>query len=149
MSSLEETLRSDLLDATRSRDVVRRDTLRMVISSIGNARIQLGQELSDDEVVKVLQKEAKQRRESIDEFQKGNRDDLVQKEKAELAIIELFLPQQLSEEEIKSFAEQAIINVNAGSLSDLGQVMRELMPMLEGRADGKVANQIVRELLNS
>ena len=149
MSSLEETLRSDLLDATRSRDVVRRDTLRMVISSIGNARIQLGQELSDDEVVKVLQKEAKQRRESIDEFQKGNRDDLVQKEKAELAIIELFLPQQLSEEEIKSFAEQAIINVNAGSLSDLGQVMRELMPMLEGGADGKVANQIVRELLNS
>ena len=149
MSSLEETLRSDLLDATRSRDVVRRDTLRMVISSIGNARIQSGQELSDDEVVKVLQKEAKQRRESIDEFQKGNRDDLVQKEKAELAIIELFLHQQLSEEEIKSFAEQAITNVNAGSLSDLGQVMRELMPMLEGRADGKVANQIVRELLNS
>lgn len=149
MSTLEETLRSDLLDATRSRDEVRRNTLRMVISSIGNAKIELGQELSDDEVIKVLQKEAKQRRESIEEFQKGNRDDLVQIEQAELKIIELFLPQQLSEEEIRSFAEQAIANVNAESISDLGQVMRELMPMLEGRADGKVANQIVRELLNS
>tara|TARA_A100001037_G_C15085177_1_gene606311 strand:+ start:46 stop:501 length:456 start_codon:yes stop_codon:yes gene_type:complete len=149
MSSLEETLRSDLLDATRSRDEVRRNTLRMVIASIGNAKIQLGHELSDDDAVKVLQKEAKQRRESIEEFQKGDRQDLVEKEQAELEIIELFLPQQLSVEEIKSFAEQAIANTNAENMNDLGQVMRELMPMLEGRADGKVANQLVRELLNS
>tara|TARA_Y100001970_G_C13705468_1_gene589291 strand:+ start:55 stop:510 length:456 start_codon:yes stop_codon:yes gene_type:complete len=149
MSSLEETLRSDLLDATRSRDEVRRNTLRMVIASIGNAKIQLGHELSDDDAVKVLQKEAKQRRESIEEFQKGDRQDLVEKEQAELEIIELFLPQQLSVEEIKSFAEQAIANTNAENMNDLGQVMRELMPMLEGRADGRVANQLVRELLNS
>jgi len=149
MSLLEENLRSDLLDATRARDEVRRNTLRMVIASIGNAKIELRQDLSDDEIVKVLQKEAKQRRESIEEFQKGNRDDLVQKEQAELKIIELLLPQQLSEEEIESFAEQAIANVNAENISDLGHVMRELMPMLEGRADGKVANQIVRELLNN
>ena len=144
MSSLEETLRSDLLDATRSRDEVRRNTLRMVIASIGNAKIQLGHELSDDDAVKVLQKEAKQRRESIEEFQKGDRQDLVEKEQAELEIFELFLPQQLSVDEIKSFAEQAIANTNAENMNDLGQVMRELMPMLEGRADGKVANQLVR-----
>ena len=147
MATLSETIRSEMLDATRARDNVRRDTLRLLVAAVENGRIDLGHELSDDETLRVLQKEAKQRRESIEEYRKGNRDDLVQQEQQELEIIQTYLPEQLSEDEVRQLVEETIAEVGATGADDLRNVMGPLMKKLEGRADGRVANAMVRELL--
>ena len=148
MATLSETIRSEMLDATRARDNVRRDTLRLLVAAVENGRIDLGHELSDDETLRVLQKEAKQRRESIEEYRKGNRDDLVQQEQQELEIIQTYLPEQLSEDEVRQLVEETIAEVGATGADDLRNVMGPLMKKLEGRADGRVANAMVRELLS-
>ena len=148
MATLSETIRSEMLDATRARDNVRRDTLRLLVAAVENGRIDLGHELSDDETLRVLQKEAKQRRESIEEYRKGNRDDLVQQEQQELEIIQTYLPEQLSEDEVRQLVEETIAEVGAIGADDLRNVMGPLMKKLEGRADGRVANAMVRELLS-
>ncbi len=148
MATLSETIRSEMLDATRARDNVRRDTLRLLVAAVENGRIDAGHELSDDETLRVLQKEAKQRRESIEEYRKGNREDLVQQEQQELEIIQTYLPEQLSEDEVRRLVEETISEVGATGADDLRNVMGPLMKKLEGRADGRVANAIVRELLS-
>ena len=148
MATLSETIRSEMLDATRARDNVRRDTLRLLVAAVENGRIDQGHELSDDETLRVLQKEAKQRRESIEEYRKGNRDDLVQQEQQELEIIQTYLPEQLSEDEVRQLVEETIAEVGAIGADDLRNVMGPLMKKLEGRADGRVANAMVRELLS-
>lgn len=148
MATLSETIRSEMLDATRARDNVRRDTLRLLVAAVENGRIDAGHELSDDEALRVLQKEAKQRRESIVEYRKGNREDLVQQEQQELEIIETYLPAQLSEDEVRLLVEETIAEAGASGPDDLKLVMGPLMKKLEGRADGRVANAIVRELLS-
>ena len=108
-----------------------------------------GHELADDESLKVLQREAKQRRDSIEEFAKGGRDDLVAKERDELGVIEGFLPAQMPEDELRAIVQSTIAEAGASGPDDLGKVMGPLMGKLAGRADGKLANQIVRELLAS
>ena len=148
VATLSETIRSEMLDATRARDNVRRDTLRLLVAAVENGRIDAGHELSDDETLRVLQKEAKQRRESIEEYRKGNREDLVQQEQQELEIIQTYLPEQLSEDEVRRLVEETISEVGATGADDLRNVMGPLMKKLEGRADGRVANAIVRELLS-
>ena len=104
--------------------------------------------MSEDEVLKLLIKQAQQRKDSIEAFEKANRDDLVQKESKELEIISQFLPEQISEDKIKELATQAINDSNAQSVKDLGKVMPLLMKQLGGKADGKTVNKIVMELLN-
>lgn len=148
MATLSETIRSQMLDATRARDNVRRDTLRLLVAAVENGRIDAGHDLSDDETLRVLQKEAKQRRESIVEYRKGNREDLVQQEQQELEIIETYLPVQLSDDEVRQLVEETIAEAGASGPDDLKLVMGPLMKKLEGRADGRVANAIVRELLS-
>jgi len=148
VATLSETIRSEMLDATRARDNVRRDTLRLLVAAVENGRIDAGHELSDDETLRVLQKEAKQRRESIEEYRKGNREDLVQQEQQELEIIQTYLPEQLSEDEVRRLVEETISEVGATGADDLRNVMGPLMKKLEGRADGRVANAMVRELLS-
>lgn len=147
MADLSEQIRTQMLDATRARDEGRRNTLRLLIAAIENGRIDAGHQLSDEETVRVLQKEAKQRRESIEEYRKGNREDLVAQEQQELDIIEEYLPAGLSDDELRGIVEATIAEVGAAGPDDLGKVMRPLMEKLAGRADGRVANQIVRELL--
>ncbi len=147
MATLSETIRSEMLDATRARNNVRRDTLRLLVAAVENERIDVGHELSDDETLRVLQREAKQRRESIEEYRKGNRDDLVQQEQQELEIIQTYLPEQLGEDEVRQLVEETIAEVGATGADDLRNVMGPLMKKLEGRADGRVANAMVRELL--
>jgi uncharacterized protein YqeY len=147
VATLSETIRSEMLDATRARNNVRRDTLRLLVAAVENERIDVGHELSDDETLRVLQKEAKQRRESIEEYRKGNRDDLVQQEQQELEIIQTYLPEQLGEDEVRQLVEETIAEVGATGADDLRNVMGPLMKKLEGRADGRVANAMVRELL--
>ena len=148
MATLSEQIRSEMLDATRARDNVLRDTLRLMVAAIENGRIDVGHELSDDETLRVLQKEAKQRRESIVEYRKGNREDLVEQEQKELDIIQTYLPEQLGEDEVRQFVVETIAEVGATGPDDMRNVMGPLMQKLGGRADGRVANAIVRELLS-
>lgn len=146
---LSDTLRTQLNAALRGGDTVRRDALRLLISSIHNAQIEAGHELDDDEVLRVLQREAKERRESIEEFRKGNRPDLVESEQRELAIIEEFLPAQMTDAEALEIVRSVIAEAGASGPRDLGKVMGPLMQRLGGRYDGRRANELVRELLGS
>jgi uncharacterized protein YqeY len=146
--SLKERLTADLYDAMRQREELRRDTLRMALAALHNAEIEARGELDDDATLAVLSKEAKMRRESIEEFTKGGRQDLVDKETAELAIISAYLPQQLSRDEIVEAARQVVLESGASGPKDIGKVMPALMQRLQGRADGRLASEVVRELLS-
>lgn len=146
--SLEEKLRSDLKDALRQKDEVRKRTLRLALAAITNAEVAQKTELDDPGVLAVLVKEAKQRQESMQEYRKGGRDDLVAEEEAELAILQAYLPQQLSREEIAERAKATIERLEATGMGQMGAVMRSLMQELRGQADGKLVNQVVRELLS-
>jgi len=145
--SLQEKLQGDLKDALRAGDRRRLSALRMSIAAIHNAQIEKGQPLDDADVVKVLQKEAKSHRESITEFAKGNRSDLVAKEEAELAIVESYIPLQMSREELAVLARRIIDEVGALGPRDIGKVMPRLLAETRGRAEGKVASQVVQEIL--
>ncbi len=147
MPALLDTIRSEMTAAMRSRDSQRRDTLRLLIAALGNARIAAGRDLSDEDALVALQREAKQRRESIEEYRKGGRDDLVEAEQQELVIIEAYLPSQLSEDELRGIVREVIAEHGASGPADLGAVMGPLMQRVRGRADGRQANAIVRELL--
>lgn len=145
---LKNQLADDLKDAMRQREERRRNVLRMALSAVHNAEIAAGKELDDDAVLGVLSADAKRRRESISEFDKAGRRDLVDKEEAELAILTPYLPEQLSREEIVAAARRVIEQTGATSLKDIGKVMPALMQELRGRADGKAASEAVRELLS-
>ena len=135
--------------AWKAGDNGKRDTLRLVIASVENARIaSRTDELDDQEVLRVIQKEAKQRKESISEFIKGNRQDLVEKEQAELDVISLYLPEEMSDETLEAIIKNVIDETKVTSINDIGVVMKTLMPRLEGMADGKKANAIVRNILS-
>lgn len=133
--------------ATKAQDVIRRDTLRFALSAIHNEEVARRASLSDDVVVGVLSKQAKMRRESIDAFAKGGRTELVEKERAELAVIESYLPQQLSADEIRDLARAAIAEAGASGPADQGKVMQRLMPKVRGRAEGRAVAEIVGALL--
>ena len=147
-TTLLDTIRTHMKQAWKSGDNDRRDTLRLVIASVDYARIANKEELNDSQVMQVIQKEAKQRKESIDEFIKGNRPDLVAKEELELSIISEYLPDELTEIELTQIIKEVILETNAVNMNDVGLVMKTLMPKLGGRADGKQANILVRELLS-
>lgn len=144
---LKQQLQSDLKTAMKQRDNVRRDTVRLLLGEIRNAEIDKGRELQEDELLVLLQKQAKQRRESIEQYEAAGRDELAASEQAELDIIEGYLPDMLSEAEIRSEARAQINAVDAAGLQDLGKVMGPLMGKLRGRADGSTVQQVVRELL--
>jgi len=146
--SLKERLKADMKEAMKAKDKVRLSTIRMINSLIKNAEIEKRGELTDEEIVQLLMKYAKQRRESIEMYEKGGRQDLVEKEKAELAIVESYLPEQMSEEEIREIVKKAIEEVGAESVKDMGKVMKVVMPKVKGRADGSLVNKIVKELLS-
>jgi len=147
--SLKEQVDQDLKDAMRSRDKFRTQTLRSLKSAIKYAEIEASAELNDPDIVAVIAKQAKQRRDSIAEFEKGGRTDLVEKETSELDILETYLPAQLSEETIKEKAQAVIAELGVTDMKGMGQVMNRLMVELKGQADGKVVNQVVRQLLSS
>jgi len=142
-------LKSDLTQAMKQGDNVRRSTLRLLLASIKNAEIDKHGELDDSEVLVLLGKEAKKRRESIEYFEKGERMDLVAQEKAELEIISGYLPEQMGREEIEAAARKVIEDTGAAGPADKGKVMSQLMPQLKGKADGKEINDIVTGILNA
>jgi uncharacterized protein YqeY len=131
----------------RTGDKEKRDTLRLLLAAVKQVEIDEQKELTDDDVVEVLNKQAKQRRESIADYGAAGREDLVHEEEAQLAIIETYLPTQLSREQITELAGQVIADIGAESPEDMGQVMGRLMPQVKGIADGRLVNEVVRELL--
>ena len=147
-TELEKIVTEDLKQAMKSGDTVKRDTLRMLIASVKNAWIAKQADLTDADVLGVISKEVKRRLESIDAFKKGNRDDLIAKEEAEMAILQVYLPEQISHDEIVATAKEVIAAVRANSPGDKGKVMQQLMPKLKGRAEGKEINEVVTELLS-
>jgi uncharacterized protein YqeY len=128
-------------------DTVRRDTLRLALAALRNARIAAGKDLDESDALGVLSKEAKQRQESIEEFGKAGRQDLVDKESAELDVLKTYLPEQLSREDVTEAARRVVADTGASGMKDIGKVMSPLMKELRGRADGEVVNEVVRELL--
>ncbi|ADJ25450.1 hypothetical protein Dehly_0119 [Dehalogenimonas lykanthroporepellens BL-DC-9] len=145
--SLKEQLSVELKEALRGGDKIRLNTLRLIISAINYAEIEQQKELDDTGVHVVIGKMAKQRRESIEAFKAGNREDLVAQEQAELDILESYLPRQMTREEITVEAKKVIAETGATGPRDMGKVMGKLTPMLRGRADGKEVAAVVTELL--
>lgn len=141
--TLKERLQSETTAAMRSGDSLRRDTLRMVQNSAYNLEKKSGKPLSDEELLAVVSREVKTRRESVEAFRKGNREDLATKEEAEIAILGEFLPEQLGEAEIRDLIDQAVRATGAETPRDLGKVMGWLAPHTRGRADGKLVSTLV------
>jgi uncharacterized protein YqeY len=140
---IEEELRA----ATLARDTTRRDALRLILSSLRSAEKELQRPLHDQEELQVLQRERKRRVEAGDAFRAAGRDEQADGEDRELAVLEEFMPEPLSEDEIEQIVDDAIAEVGATSLRDLGRVMADVMPQVSGRADGSAVSQLVREKL--
>ena len=145
--TLQQRIESAMREAMLARDIRRTGTLRMAMAAYQNRRIELGRDLTDEDIVDVLNKQMKQRRESIEHFQAAGRDAMVKVEEEESAIIAEFLPQQLSEAELAELVRAAITEVGAASPADMGKVMGKLTPQTKGRADGKVVADLVRQQL--
>ncbi|MDF2650959.1 MULTISPECIES: GatB/YqeY domain-containing protein [unclassified Paenibacillus] len=145
--SLSDRLNEDMKQAMKSQDKFKLSVIRMVRSTIKNSEIDLKRSLDDNEVLDVLTREIKQRKDSLQEFEKAGRNDLAEGLKAELVILAEYMPQQLSEEEVKAIVQQTIQQIGASSKADMGKVMTALMPQVKGRADGKLINQLVQQLL--
>ena len=148
---LKEKLTADMKTAMKAREEGRQrlGVIRLVRGVIRQQEIDGQRELDDDAVLTVISKEVKQRRDSIEEFQKGGRTDLVRQNEEEIAILMDYLPQQMTEDEVRSAVTEAVAATGAAAPKDMGKVMKELMPKVKGRADGKLVNQIVRELLEN
>ena len=149
--SLKEKLTADMKEAMKAREEGRQrlGVIRMVRGAIRQQEIDGQKERDDDAVLAVISKEVKQRRDSIEEFKKGGREDLVAQNEAEIAVLMAYLPQQMAEDEIRKLVQDSITATGASSPKEMGKVMKELMPKVNGRADGKRVNQIVRELLSA
>jgi uncharacterized protein len=145
--SLIATIEDELKDAMKARDAERRDALRLILNSLKSSEKELQRPLSDDEELQVLQRERKKRIEAAEAFRAGGREEQAESEENELAVLEEFMPEPLSEDEIEEIVDDAIAEVGATSMSDLGRVMADVMPQIAGRADGSVVSQIVREKL--
>jgi uncharacterized protein YqeY len=146
--SLLKKLDEDLITALKKSDKLKLSVLRMAKAAVKNQQIDKGRELQDEEILAIFSTLAKQRRESIEQFSKGGRDDLVQQETLELAILQSYMPAQLSAQEIDAMILQAIKESSAKNEGDMGKVMKMLAPRIKGVADGKLVNNRVRELLH-
>jgi uncharacterized protein YqeY len=147
MSTLIDRMEGDLTTAMKERDGERRDTLRLLLSALRAAEKELQRPLSDDEELQVLQRERKRRQEAADAFADAGREEQAEKEERELDVLEEFMPEPLSDDELERIVDDAIAEVGATSLRDLGRVMADVMPQIAGRADGSVVSQLVREKL--
>jgi uncharacterized protein len=145
--SLIKELESELEQAMKERDTVRRDALRLILSSLRSAEKELQRPLHDEEELQVLQRERKKRIEAVDAFRSAGREAQAEAEEAELEVLEEFMPEPLSEEELEEIVDDAIAETGATSLRDLGRVMADVMPQIAGRADGSAVSQLVREKL--
>jgi hypothetical protein len=140
-------LESEVTAAMRARDEQRRDALRLILSSLRSAEKELQRPLSNDEELQVLQRERKKRQEAAEAFRAGGREQSAEGEEAELAILQEFMPEPISDDEVERIVDDAIAENGATSLRDMGRVMADVMPQIAGRADGSAVSQLVREKL--
>ena len=145
--SLIAEIKEQLEDAMREGDAARRDTLRLILSSLQGAEKELQRPLAEDEELQVLQRERKKRVEAAEAFRNAGRDEQADKEEDELDVLEEFMPEPISEDELESIVDDVIAEVGATSMRDIGRVMADVMPQVAGRADGSAVSQIVREKL--
>jgi uncharacterized protein len=145
--SLIEEIDDELKDAMRARDAERRDALRLILNALKSSQKELQRPLSEEEELQVLQRERKRRIEAADAFRTGGREEQAAAEERELEVLEEFMPEPLSEEEVEEIVDDVIAEVGATSMADLGRVMADVMPQIAGRADGSQVSQIVREKL--
>ncbi|MFC6207874.1 GatB/YqeY domain-containing protein [Levilactobacillus tongjiangensis] len=146
--SLETQLNTDLKTAMKAHDKLSLNVIRMMKAALTNEKVKAGHDLTSEEELTVVSRELKQRKESMAEFAKGNRDDLVEGVKAEIAIVEKYAPKQLSADEITKIVADSIAKVSASGMSDFGKVMGAVMPQVKGKADGALVNQTVKAQLN-
>ena len=146
--SLLDTINQDLKSAMLSKDIIVRDTIRMLLSDIKNFEINERVEANDTNISNLINKNVKQRRDSIEQFQKGGREDLVNREQEQLEVILKYLPTQLADDEIKDLVQQAIIELAAENMKDMGKLMGFLKPQLEGKADMSVVSNFIKEQLS-
>ena len=146
--SLLERLNSDIKHAMKNKEKDKLSVIRMIKSSIQNEAIKTGNELSEDEELTVLSREVKQRKDSLHEFDKAGRQDLVEKIRTELQYVELYMPKQLSEEEVSEIVKQAISETGASSKAEMGKVMAVIMPKVKGKAEGSLVNKLVQQHLS-
>ncbi len=147
--SLKEKINSEMVSAAKAKDKIRLSTIRMIKSTLHNKEIELKGELSDADLLQMLSSIVKQRKDSIEQFRKGGRADLTEKEEAELKVVQEFMPEQMSEEKIEAEIEKAIGEVSAVSIKEMGKVMKVLIPRLTGRADGKMVSEKVKTKLST
>ncbi len=145
--SLKDKIMQNMKEAMKARDQLKLSTLRLLVSEIKNREIDAKGELKDEDILALVQKAVKQRQDSISQYEKGGRQDLAEKEKAEMEILKAYLPEELSREEVLQIIDEAIAATGASSPKEMGKVMREVMPKVKGRADGKLVNELVRKRL--
>lgn len=146
--SLKETLMVDLKEAMKSHDKLQKDVITMIRASIKQREVDERIELTDEDILGIISKQLKEKKSSIEEFAKGNRQDLIDRTNEEINVLLKYLPEQLSEEELKQIIQQTIEEENITSNKEIGQLMKHVMPKVKGRADGSAINKIARELLN-
>jgi uncharacterized protein YqeY len=145
--SLISEIEDELRDAMRARDASRRDALRLILNALKSSQKELQRPLSEEEELQVLQRERKRRVEAAEAFRSGGREEQAEAEESELEVLEEFMPEPLSEDEVEEIVDDVIAEVGATSMADLGRVMADVMPQIAGRADGSQVSQIVREKL--
>jgi uncharacterized protein YqeY len=146
--SLSDKLLADMKEAMKQREKTRLATIRMVRAAIKDAEINKHVELTDDEITEIISRQVKIRKDAIPDYQKANRPDSIQQLQDEIKVLQSYLPEQLSEDELRSVIRDTIMEIGAQGQQDIGKVMKNLMPKLKGRADGKQINQLVKEMLN-
>lgn len=146
--NLLDQLNQDMKSAMKNKEKDKLSVIRMVKSSLQNEQIKLGRELTDDDSLTVLNRELKQRKDSLHEFEQANREDLALKLRDEISVLEVYMPEQLSEEEVAEIVKETITEVNASSKADMGKVMGAIMPKVKGKADGGLVNRLVQQHLS-
>ncbi len=146
---INKKINEEMVSAAKAKDKIRLSAVRMIKTALHNKEIELMRSLNETEIMQLLSVMVKQRKDSIEQFAKGGRTDLVEKEEAELKVVQEFLPAQMADEEVENLIKKAIAEAGAVSAKDMGKVMKILMPQLTGRADGKAAGEKVKALLSS
>ena len=146
---LADTIQKSLIEAMKARDALRVSTLRMLNSELKNAKIDKKSELTEEEILKVVQKEAKKRKDSIESYEKAGRSELAESEKKELEILQEYLPEQMSDEDLVKIVDEAVKGTGASSMQDMGKVMSAVMPKVAGMADGGRVSSLVKQKLSS
>ena len=146
--SLKDNLMVDLKNSMKNKDTIRKNTITMVRAAIKQREVDERIDLSDEDILDIISKQVKEKRVAIEDFKRGNRQDLVDQSNAEIDILLEYLPKQLSEEEVEIIVKEVINEINATSMKDIGLIMKTVMPRVKGRTDGNVVNNIVRKILN-